>query len=219
VVRGLLFLHGSDHRTLADNAVWTEALERRGVRCLCPRGPDCWWTDAIAPDWDPRRSPLAYLVETVVPWLRDQDEPEPPEIALCGVEVGGQGVLQLAYRWPRLFPRVAALSPKVDLQTWYGHGTTLDQLFSSAEAVRQATAILQLQGLNWPARQLLLCDPDDPYGYDGTATLVSKLASSGIPHTADLETRAGGYGWDYANAMCDRVLAFLLDDVELPVLR
>ena len=73
--------------------------------------------------------------------------------------MGGQGALQLGYRYARQFPIVVAISPKVDFETWWGHDTSLDTLFSDREAARQRTAILQLHPLNYPKHQLLLCDP------------------------------------------------------------
>ena len=123
--------------------------------------------------------------------------------------MGGQGALQLAYRHARKFPTVVAISPKVDFETWWGHGTSLDTLFSDREAARQRTAILHLHPLNYPKHQLLLCDPADLYCFEAVLTLASKLSSTGIPFDQDFETSHGGYGWSYANLMASRTIEFI----------
>lgn len=212
-VGGVLFLHGTDNVTLRDRLAFHAALERAHLVAICPHGPGCWWTDAIYPPFDPDRSPLEFLRTEVVNHFRDTWQLSPPLIAVTGLEMGGQGALQLAYRHAREFPTVAAISPKVDFETWHGHGTTLDELFPDREAARQRTATLHVHPLDWPRRQLLLCDPADAYCHDGVQTLASKLSSSGIPFEQDFETTHGGYGWNYADFMADRVVTFLAQGI------
>ena len=205
----ILFLHGYDSVTLKDNPAYTAALERHRLACICPHGPRCWWTDTVYPAFDPQLSPLAFLRGP----LREAIATTWPDagkwLAVTGIEMGGQGALQLAYRAAREFPVVAAISPKVDFETWHGHGTTLDELFPDREAARQQTATLHLHPLNWPRQQLLLCDSADLYCLDGVLTLASKLFSTGIPFEQDFTTTHGGYGWNYANAMATKTIDFL----------
>ena len=210
----VLFLHGYDGVTLLDNVTYTAALKRHGLACVCPRAPKCCWTDAVYTPFDPANSPLEYVRGPLLEQLCSTWNTLP--FAVAGIELGGQGVLQLAYRHARQFPVVAAVSPKVDFENWHGHGTSLDEIFPDREAARQRTATLQLNPLDWPRHQLLLCDPADEYCIDGVRTLASKLSSTGIPFEHDFESTHGGYGWNYANAMADRVIDFLargLDDM------
>lgn len=206
-----LFLHGYDLVTLRDNAAWSAEFARWRLRVVCPHGGPCWWTDVICPRFSTEITPLQFLREQVVPWMRN-DWPQPEQsLGLFGIEMGGQGALQLAYRFPREFPVVAAVSPIVDFQNWYGHGTTLDEMFPNSEAARQETAILKLHPLNWPRHQLLVCDPEDAYCSGGTVTLASKLSSTGIPFEQDFTTTQGGYGWPYFNRMAEPVTRFLAE--------
>jgi S-formylglutathione hydrolase len=211
----VLFLHGYDGVTLKDNPSYSQEFIKHNVIGLCPLGPQCWWTDAVYPPFDERISPIEFLAKQVPAFCHQAWNLEPPRIAVCGVEMGGQGALQLAYRHARQFPIVVAISPKVDFETWWGHGTSLDVLFSDREAARQRTAILQLHPLNYPKHQLLLCDPTDHYCFDGILTLASKLSSTGIPFVHEFESRHGGYGWNYPNAMASRVLDFIGSSLEL----
>lgn len=214
--RVLLFLHGYDGVTLRDNPAYSAALQQWQMACVCPHGPRCWWTDVIYAPFDEQQTPLDFLRRDVVDFVRTTWGQEPPCLAVAGVEMGGQGALQLAYRYARQFPVVAAISPKVDFETWYGHGTSLDEMFPDRESARQQTATLHVHPLDWPTHQLLLCDPADHYCLDGVLTLASKLSSTGIPYEYDFSTTQGGYGWQYANAMAQRVVAFLargLDEV------
>ena len=212
--RTVLHLHGHGLTTLRDNAVWSAELERHGLRCVCPHGQRSWWLDVVCPEFDERLTPLVFLREHVVPWIADRWGTRPPGIGLSGVSMGGQGALQLAYRYPREFPVVAAIAPAVDFQNWHGRGLPLDDMFPTREAARQQTAILQVHPLNWPRHQLLVCDPADVEWFESAERLTMKLRSIGVAFEADLETSAGGHTWDYFNTMAGRVIGFIAERLE-----
>lgn len=211
----VLFLHGYDGVTFRNNAAYTTELQRHNLACVCPHGHECWWTDEIYPPFDEQVSPIDYLANEIPVYCQEQWQIEPPRIGVTGIEMGGQGALQLAYRHARLFPLVVAIAPKVDFDTWWGHGLSLDTLFSDREAARQRTATLHLHPLNYPKHQLLLCDPADVYCIDGTVTLASKLSSTGIPFDHDLLTSHGGFGWNYANQMAPRVIEYIVSKLKV----
>lgn len=212
----VVFLHGYDGQTLRDNSVYTALLNKHQLACVCPLGPGCWWSDRVFSLFDEVVSPITFLMLNLTAYCRSRWNVEPSQIGLFGVEMGGQGVLQLAYRTARQLSVVAAISPKVDFETWYGHGTTLDEIFPDREAARQATATLHIHPLDWPKFQLLVCDPADHYCIDGVQTLASKLSSTGIPFESDFESTHGGFGWAYANAMGPRVIEYLVQHVSSP---
>ena len=205
----VVFLHGYDGVTLRDNPVYSQLLNEHGLACLCPLGPECWWSDRVYAPFDATLSPIAVLSEQLPKYCRQRWDLEVEQIGLTGIEMGGQGALQLAYRNARQFSIVVAISPKVDFESWHGHGTSLDEIFPDRESARQATATLHIHPLNWPKHQLLLCDPADIYCFDGVQTLASKLSSTGIPFQTDFESTHGGFGWNYANAMAKVVVEFL----------
>jgi S-formylglutathione hydrolase len=210
----VLFLHGHGGETLADKPAYTAELERHGLRCVCPHGGRGWWLDVPAPDLDADITPLRFLVDRVLPWIAETWHVQPPMIGLLGVSMGGQGVLQLAYRHPLRFPVVAAVSPVVDFHRVYGEGLPLDAMFPDREAVRQETVVLQLHGLNWPRHQLITCDPADAHWFEGAERLAMKLASSGVPFERDFETSAGGHTWYYFNPRAPRVVGFIAERLE-----
>lgn len=210
----VVFLHGYDGVTLRDNPAFTGELNRHGLACVCPHGPHCWWTDRVFSPFDSQFNPLEFLSKQLPDYCKGRWELEPSRIGLTGVEMGGQGALQLAYRHARKFSVVVAISPKVDFESWWGHGTSLDEIFPDREAARQATATLHIHPLDWPKHQLLLCDPNDVYCISGVHTLASKLSSTGIPFESDFETTRGGFGWEYANSMAPRVIGYLADHLK-----
>jgi hypothetical protein len=212
--RTVLHLHGHGLTTLKDNAVWSAELERHGLRCVCPHGQRSWWLDVVCPEFDERLTPLGFLREHVVPWIADRWGTRPPRLGLSGISMGGQGALQLAYRYPREFPVVAVIAPAVDFQNWHGRGLPLDDMFATREAARQQTAILQVHPLNWPRHQFLVCDPADAEWFESAERLTMKLRSIGITFEADLETSAGGHTWDYFNTMAGRVIGFIAERLE-----
>lgn len=212
--RGVLHLHGHGLETLRGNPVWSAELERHGLRCVCPHGARSWWLDRVCDEFDPQLAPLRFLHDRVVPWMAQRWDVRPPLIGLTGISMGGQGVLQLAYRFPREFPVVAAIAPAVDFHNWHGRGLPIDAMFATREAARQETALLQIHPLNWPRHQLLLCDPADAEWFESADRLTMKLSSSGIPFESDLTTTHGGHSWDYFNHIAPRVLAFVADRLD-----
>jgi len=212
--RAVLHLHGHGLETLKDNPAFSQALNEHGLRAVCPHGQRSWWTDVVCPEFDPHVSPLQFLRESVVPFIEQRWNVKPPGIGLTGIGMGGQGALQLAYRCPREFPVVAAISPAVDFHNRHGEGLPLDDMFPNREAARQATVVLQLHPLNWPPHQLIVCDPADTVWFEGADRLSMKLSSMGIPFEADFETSAGGHSWEYFDVMAPRVMAFVADRLE-----
>lgn len=205
----VLHLHGHGLGTLKDSAVFTAELDKHGLPCVCPHGQRSWWLDRICTEFDPQITPQRHLLDAVVPWIGKRWGIEPPCIALTGNSMGGQGALLLAYRYPRMFPIVAAISPAIDFHNWHGHGLPLDEMFPTREAARQETATLRLHPLNWPKHQLIVCDPGDEEWFEGVERLASKLRSMGIPFESDFETRQGGHGWPYFERMAERTIGFV----------
>jgi len=210
----VLHLHADDLPPVSASAAYSAELGRLGLRCVSPAAKDAWWLDKISPPFDPRQTPLQFLLERVVPWIAERWETRAPFIALTGAGAGGQGVLQLAYRRPREFPVVAAVSAAVDFHNWHGRGLVLDELFPSREAARQATATLHVHPLNWPRHQFLACDPADSLWFEGVDRLAMKLSSMGIPFESDLQTSAGGDAQRYFETMARPVLDFVAQRLE-----
>src|SRR5262245_51581121 len=210
----VLFLHGHGLVTLRENAVYTAHFERLGLACVCPHGKRSWWGDRICREFDSRITPVAFLRESLIPWMEANLQAAPLATALLGVSMGGQGALRLAYRFPQEFPVVVALAPIIDMQTWHGRGLPLDEIYATAEDARQDSATLLLHPLNWPRHQFLACDPDDAEAFEGTLRLASKLSSTGIPFESDLETRHGGHSWEYFNHLAPRAVQFLASALE-----
>ncbi len=207
----LLYLHSLQQEWLSHDPDLTGEFARQCLPVVCPRGQQACWLDRICPDFDNELTPLGYLQDHVVPWIEQQWGVAPPRIGLLGVEMGGQGVLQLAYRAPRQFPVVAAISPAVDFQNLIGQALPLDDLFADREAARQQTATLQIHPLNWPPSQWLACDPADPLWFEGAERLGSKLSSMGIPYEVDLETTTEGDARQYVRLMGPRAVAYLAE--------
>ncbi|MCA9077299.1 MAG: hypothetical protein KDA93_19895 [Planctomycetaceae bacterium] len=210
----VIFLHGHGLKTLAEDEVFTQELNRHQLPVVCPHGGQSWWLDRVCSDFDESISPMDYLRRHVVSWIGEEWKIEPPLIGLLGISMGGQGALQLAYRHAREFPIVAAISPAIDFQQLVGQGYPLDEMFSDTETARQQTVTLHLHPLNWPRHQLIVSDPADASWHEGAERLVSKLASTGIMFEDDLETSAGGHSWDYFRHMAPRCIGFIADRLD-----
>jgi len=210
----VLFLHGHGRVLLNENPVFSRLLDEHQLAAVCPDGGRSWWLDVVCPDFHAEQTAQRWLLDSVVPFIEQRLEIEPPRVALLGVSMGGQGVLQLAYRYASKFPIVAAIAPAVDFHQMYGAGIPLDAMFPDAEAARQATVVLNLHPLAWPRHQFFCCDPSDTEWFDGAARLGMKLSSSGILHERDLETTGGGHSWDYFNRMAGPALKHIADSLK-----
>ncbi len=197
----VLFLHGHGQIGLPENRVFSQLFQDHNLIAVCPDGGRSWWMDRTCADFDPDVSPMQWLRESIVAFIESKWGIASPRIALLGVSMGGQGVLQLAYLHAREFPVVAAISPAVDFHQLHGQGLPLDSMYETLEDARQETVVLNLHPLAWPRHQYICCDPQDADWFDGCARLAMKLSSSGIMHERDFDTSAGGHSWDYFNHM------------------
>ncbi|WP_437227004.1 alpha/beta hydrolase-fold protein [Planctomicrobium sp. SH661] len=210
----LIYLHGYSGESLRENEIFTRLFKEHRLPVVCPQGGRCWWLDTVCPQFDSKQTPLNYILEDVTRWIEEAWKVAVPQIGLLGVSMGGQGVLNLAYRHARQFPVVAALSPAIDFDRIHGKGFGVEEIFPDAEAARQETAVLHLHPLNWPKHQFFCSDPQDHTWHAGSERLASKLMSSGVPFTSDLKTSLGGHGWPYFNTMAERAVSFLADALQ-----
>jgi pimeloyl-ACP methyl ester carboxylesterase len=210
----IIYLHGVHLTRLVDNAAFTREFEKHGLRVIAPMTMRSWWTDRICPEFDPAITAEAFVRTTVLDCIAARWGTRPPAIGLLGTSMGGQGALRMAYKYPQIFPAVAALSPAIDYQQRFDGDETLPTMYASAEAARQDTAILHVHPLNWPKHQFFACDPTDERWFDSADRLHMKLASIGIPHTCDLQTTGGGHGFDYYNRMAPRAVGYLVDSLD-----
>ena len=210
----VLFLHPHGGESPADNAAYTAELARHGLACVAPHGGRAWWVDRVVPDFDPAVSPERHLLDFVVPWMDHRWQLPPRAVAAAGISMGGQGAVRLGFRHPDRFPVVASVAGAFDYHERYGSGTELDDLYPSREHCRQDTAILQLGPHRWPPHVWFACDPRDAAWYRGNDRLHEKLNAYGVPHTADLDTSAGGHTWEYFDRMAAPMLAFVAEGLK-----
>ncbi|QDU38494.1 hypothetical protein Mal4_28220 [Maioricimonas rarisocia] len=205
-----ILLPDYDGRSAVQFPVLAAALERAALPVLSPRVAQCWWTRQ--PDSAKLPTPpLEFVRTSLCGFVSREWNVEPPAVGMGGIGTGGQGALQVAYRHARTFPIVAAIAPAIDFHAWYGRGLDLDQLFDSQEAARQQTVTLHLHPLNWPRHQYLLCDPADPFWFEGCERLASKLFSSGIPFEREFEVTADGNRDPYIDLAAERFVRFFTE--------
>jgi S-formylglutathione hydrolase FrmB len=206
-----VYLHCSEVASLRGYAPFVEQFDRHGLRVIEPVTGRSWWTSHIWPDFDDKISAEAYVLEHVVPLVAERWDSRPPQLALLGISMGGQGALRMAYKHPNIFPTVAAIAPAIDFQKRIDEGVDpgLEFMYGDSESARQDSALLHIHPLNWPRNQFFCCDPTDTRWHDSADRLRMKLWSLGVPFECDLETEAGGHSFKYACHMAERVVTFL----------
>jgi pimeloyl-ACP methyl ester carboxylesterase len=207
----ILYLHPLGGELPGEDPTFTEELARRGWACCAPYGGQCWWLDRLVPEFDAERTPEAFLLDVVLPWMQERWQLSPQRIAVAGISMGGQGAVRLGFRHPDRCPIVASIAGAFDFHEYYGLGTPLDTIYPDRERCRQDTAILQLNPQRVPAHIWFACDPADPIWYRGNDRLHEKLQAYGLPHQADLTTTAGGHTWDYFEAMTPVMFRFVAE--------
>jgi len=211
---GIMHLHGLGLETLVDRPAFTHWFDEWKLPCVCPHGQRSWWADRICSEFDTQITPERFLLDNVLRFFRERWSLTPQAIGLQGISMGGQGALRLAFKYPDLFPVVAALSPAIDYYELYGQGTPLDDMYDSKEQCRQDTVLLHVHPSRFPPHIFFCIDPDDLRWYRGNDRLQEKLAALGIPHELDLSTRAGGHSWEYFNHMAERVERFIYSGLQ-----
>jgi pimeloyl-ACP methyl ester carboxylesterase len=216
----VMYLHGLHLGELADHPTFARLFDQYGLRCIAPVTGRSWWADRIWPEFDPQVTAERHMLDRVLPWLAEHWNVRPPQIALLGTSMGGQGALRLSYKHPTVFPVVAAISPAIDFQLVMEESDpTLRQMYRDAEQARQDTATLHIHPLNWPRHQWFACDPADYRWHESADRLRMKLYSLGVPYEADLETSGGGHSWEYYERMAAPAMAFIADRLERERLR
>ena len=211
----VIFLHGLHLGMLREQSEFTDQFEQRGLPVVAPVTQRSWWTDRICAEFDPELTAERHLLDNILPFVEQRFGSKTPRIGLLGMSMGGQGALRFAYKYPDLFPVVAAISPAIDYQSRIAEGDeVLGAMYADEEEARQDTATLHVHALNWPRHQFLCCDPVDYRWYDSSDRLRMKLSALGIPHECDLETSHGGHGFDYYNVMAARAVGFIADALE-----
>ncbi len=213
----VIYLHGVHMQRLTGNTAFSRQFDRHGLRVIAPMTGRCWWTDRVCADFDRRLTSERHILENIVPFVRKLWAAETPRVALLGTSMGGQGALRFAFKYPSLFPIVAALSPAIDYHTRLrdpdGDEHILE-MYGDEETARQDTATLHVHPLNWPRNIFFACDPTDGRWLESSERLQSKLVSLGIPHEVDLETTGGGHGFDYYDRMAEKAVGFLAGRLE-----
>lgn len=212
--RAVIFLPSRDADADFLRSNLAEELTRHQLPCVCLAAGHHWWVDRVVRAFDEQITPLEYVRENILTWIRHRWSILPPQIGLLGVGMGGQGALQLAYRHARQFPVVAAISPAIDFHILHGRGTEIDDLFEDPEAARQETVTLHLHPLGWPPHQLLVSDPSDPLWHEGSERLASKLASMGIPFVRDFTAWSADRREDYVKARLPCCVDFVANGLQ-----
>ena len=211
----VIYLHGVHLRMAHEEPEFVRPFAERGMAMVCPVGGPYWWLDRRIPEFDAEWTPERLVTDALLSWLETEWQVEPERIGLLGTSMGGQGALRMSYKHSRRLRVVAAIAPAIDFHfRWREGDPILRKIFPDEEAARQETALLYAQGFNCTPHQFLCCDPDDRRWWESTDRLRMKLASMGCRFECDLETRAGGHGFEYYRAMAPRAAQFIEERLE-----
>jgi pimeloyl-ACP methyl ester carboxylesterase len=211
----ILYLHGVHSTPIANSPAFNGQFAELGMPVLSPQTGRSWWNDRINAAFDPRQSAERYVLDRVLPFIAERWQARPPQIALLGTSMGGQGALRLAFRHAGKFPIVAAISPAIDFQIrWREGDETLRSMYDDEETARQDTATLHVHPLNWPRNIWFCCDPADYRWFDSADRLRMKLLALGIPHECDLTTTGGGHGWRYYDRLAPAAISFIAERLD-----
>ncbi len=196
-----------------------QQYEAHGLPVVFPQTGHSWWADELVSAFDRQMTPMRFVTESVVNWIDETWKSVPPQLALLGIGMGGQGALRISYKFPNVFPVVAAISPDLDFHLRIREGDEiLYAMYGDTESARQDTPILHIHPLNWPRHQFFCCDPDDWQIYQGVDRLRMKLSSIGIPFEIDV-TKPPSVRGSYVDQMAETTLEFLMTRLDKERLR
>jgi len=216
----VIYLHGVHLNRLVENEAFSAEFARHGLRAIVPLTQRSWWTNRVCTEFDPVLTAERHLLDNILPEIERRWGTRPPQIALLGTSMGGQGALRFSFKFPNKFPIVAAISPAIDYHLRMEEGDeTLWEMYEDPEQARQDTATLHVHPLNWPRNMFYCCDPIDERWHESAERLTTKLAALGIPYTCDLETSGGGHSFEYYNSMARTAVGYLAEHLERERLR
>jgi len=216
----VLYLHGVHQNRMTDKTVFIEQFDHYGLRVIAPMAGESWWSDKIHEQFDAKLTAERHILDNILPYIQQRWNATPPQIALLGTSMGGQGALRFGYKHPKLFPVVAGISPAIDFHIRLKEGDeVLIEMYDDVEAARQDTATLHVHPLIWPRQQFFCCCPTDVRWWESSDRLRMKLYSLGIVHQCDLETEGGGHGFGYYNKMAAKAIEFVAQGLETERLR
>ena len=216
----VVFLHDIDGAGLRGRQAYLQEFERHGLPCIAPISGRSWWTERIWRDFDAKVSAERFVMEPILEYAGEQWGSRPPQLAILGIGMGGQGALRLSFKFPNRLPIAAAIAPALDYQLAYydEEEKALPAMYAEPEAARQDTAILHVHPLNWPRNIWFAADPADDRWYGSAERLKMKLSALGIPHEADLETTSRG-STTYADTMAAKGVDFIVERLNRERLR
>jgi pimeloyl-ACP methyl ester carboxylesterase len=211
----VVFLHDVDGAGLEGRQAYVEQFARHGLPSIAPRTGRSWWTERIWPEFDAALSAERYVMDPVLAEVANRWQSLPPQVAILGIGMGGQGALRLSFKYPNRLPIVAAVSPAIDYQLAYydDEELALPAMYADPEAARQDTATLHVHPLNWPRNIWFASDPHAGPWHGSAERLKMKLAALGIPHDDDLETSTSE-SVAYADLMAARAVDYLVQRLE-----
>ena len=216
----VIYLHGVHLEPLRGKKAFLKQFEKFRLTVFAPQCGPKWWADRANPAFDEIMSPETYVLEHILPFIDETIGVKANRVALLGTSMGGQGALRFSYKFPDIFPVVAAISPAIDYQCRIDEGDEiLMEMYGDRESARQETALLHIHPLNWPRHQFFCCDPKDKRWFESADRLRMKLSSLGVMHQCDLQTSGGGHGFKYYNRMAEKAVAFLHNGLERERLR
>ena len=208
----VIYLHDLSLQGLRGRSSFEHAFEKHGLRVIVPEGKRSWWSDKICVEFDNNRTAQNYILESLVPWLAAHWEVVPPKIAILGIGMGGQGGLRFSFKYPDIFPVVAAITPAIDHQRcWVEERSYLDQMYFNEEAIRQDTATLHIHPLYWP-RNIWFCSHSS--WIESAQRLNMKLSALGIPHQVEFDSTVEQTSEEYEEQMADPAIRFLIEKLE-----
>jgi hypothetical protein len=208
----IIYFHDLPQQGLRGRLSFEKNFEQDGLKVIVPYTKRSWWSDKICEEFDVNRTAQNYILESLVPWLAAHWQVVPPNIGILGIGMGGQGGLRFSFKYPDLFPIVAAITPAIDHQRClFDEESFLNQMYFSEEAIRQDTATLHIHPLNWP-RNIWFCS--HPIWLDSAQRLHMKLSALGIPHHAELDSTDPQAPNDYEDKMADPAIRFLSEKLE-----
>jgi S-formylglutathione hydrolase len=192
----VLLLHPVSGPVTPDWPPLTAALNEHRLGCVAPHGGRTWWLGPAE----------SHLTDVVLPWVRATWG---RSVAVLGIEAGGQAAVRLGFRRPDLVPVVGSLGGAFDFHRWHGRGTGLDDVYPTADAARQDTAVLHLDPQRFPPHVRFDCDPADGW-WPGNDRLREKLTAYGLPHQCDLDTSAAD-PWAYFDRQIGPLVGWAAD--------
>lgn len=195
------FAHEWDRQGMTE--VLASLIDGGKIKLYCPESnvAEAWTRRDSDPAWrmERHRAYEAFVVSTLVPWIRDDCRAADVRVTATGASLGAFYAANVALKYPEIFQWALCLSGRYDMAHFTGGYNSLDLYFNNPLAYAANLDGEHLQRVRDHTQLTLVCGQGawEEGCIDETHALANVLAGKGVNHQRDIWGRDVSHDWPW----------------------